>query len=142
MRGHCLCTAVRFLLSAPLPNLYACHCSLCRRQSGTFSNTATLVPSASFAWDAGEGLITKWHKPSGMTSHFCAVCGSPVPNPFRDYFWIPAGPVDAPKAKVVAHICVDDKADGDETVRGGKCYGGMPEDLERFVKMLNGEGEG
>ena len=30
MQGKCLCGGVRFTLSGEIPNLYQCHCSLCR----------------------------------------------------------------------------------------------------------------
>ncbi len=38
MHGQCLCGAVKFEILGPLPKLYQCHCSLCRKQSGSASN--------------------------------------------------------------------------------------------------------
>jgi hypothetical protein len=57
MHGKCLCGEVRFTLSGELPNLYQCHCSLCRKVSGSSSNAAFKIDLAQLKWDAGEQLV-------------------------------------------------------------------------------------
>jgi len=76
MKGKCNCSKVSFAVNSEVVGLYQCHCKLCQRQSGSTSNTATLV--------------------LGFSSHFCKICGSPVPNRLRDthFYWIPMGSVD------------------------------------------------
>lgn len=93
MRGQCLCGAVAFEVDASSLKLYRCHCSLCRRQSGTASSLATIVPNSQFQWLAGQDKITSWKMESGFRSDFCSACGSPVPNPLRttNKTWVPAG---------------------------------------------------
>ena len=139
-KGHCLCGSVQFTISGKLPNLYQCHCSLCRRQSGAACNTATIVPAEQFAWTAGENLIKTWQKPSGMSSHFCGECGSPVPNLLsgdRSLVWIPVGLLDEVESKIVAHLCCDSRAAWDDSVDAGvACYPRMPDDLYAFVGSL------
>ena len=141
-KGHCLCGSVQFTVNGKLPNLYQCHCSLCRRQSGAASNAATIVPMEQFAWTAGENLIKTWQKPSGMSSHFCGECGSPVPNALSGnsaLVWIPVGLLDEVESKVVAHLCCDSRAAWDDSVEAGvTCYPSMPDDLNVFVSSLKG----
>lgn len=50
MIGKCLCGEVQFELLDDIPNLYRCHCSLCRKQDGAFSNTATIIDEEQFSW--------------------------------------------------------------------------------------------
>ena len=116
MQGNCLCGKVVFEILSPIRNLYQCHCSLCRKQGGSASNTATFVADNAFRWLAGQGNVTSWVKPTGFRSDFCSTCGSPVPNPLRTsgYWWIPAGLLDgALEAEVVAHLFVASAAKWD-----------------------------
>ncbi|OIO57759.1 MAG: aldehyde-activating protein [Alphaproteobacteria bacterium CG_4_10_14_0_2_um_filter_63_37] len=95
MLGQCLCGAVQFELLTR-PKLYQCHCSLCRKQGGSVSNTATIVAAERFRWIQGLESIGSWVKATGFRSDFCRTCGCPVPNPLRDtpYVWVPSGLLD------------------------------------------------
>ena len=129
MHGHCLCESIEFEIDSDLPKLYQCHCSLCRRQGGSASNTATIVSSDKFRWIRGAELISSWRKPTGFRSDFCMRCGSPVPNPLRGlpYVWVPAGLLDAPgPLEIVAHIFVDSKAPWDVLPPGGVHFPDAP----------------
>jgi hypothetical protein len=96
INGSCLCGAIGFEVSGPFPMLYQCHCSLCRKQGGSVSNTGLIVAARRFRWLCGEDSIGKWQRSTGFLSHFCTRCGSPVPNPLRDtgYVWVPSGLLD------------------------------------------------
>lgn len=109
--------------------VYQCHCSQCRRQGGSASNTATLVAVEYFRWLRGEGGIASWRDESGFRSDFCSRCGSPVPNPLRDqpYVWVPMGLCDgAGTVEIVAHLFVDSRAGWDEPAASGQRYATMP----------------
>lgn len=91
--GNCLCGKVKFLVNKDIQIIYHCYCSLCRKQSGTGSNTATLVKDSLFQWCSGKEFIGTFKKESGFTACFCTVCGSPVPNRVGEstLVWIPIG---------------------------------------------------
>lgn len=93
MTGECLCGQVKFEIEGELANFYQCHCSLCRKATGSASNTATFVKADSFRWIYGQSNISTFQKPTGYRNDFCSVCGSLVPNPLRDtdLVWVPAG---------------------------------------------------
>lgn len=109
--GHCLCGAVRYEVRGPLSDLHACHCGMCRRQSGHFV-VATGAKRADFALTAGEAL--QWFRSSSFAQRgFCGTCGS-------NLFWddggdevsINAGSLDRTAGlKLTQHIFVDDKPD-------------------------------
>jgi hypothetical protein len=71
MQGTCLCGAIGFEVDGPYPKLYQCHCSLCRKQGGSVSNTGLIVAADKFRWLAGEVLISTWTRETGFRSYFC-----------------------------------------------------------------------
>ncbi|HET9953783.1 MAG TPA: GFA family protein [Polyangiaceae bacterium] len=142
MLGHCLCGKVEFEVAADHLKLYQCHCSLCRRQGGSSSNTAGIVPNARFRWLRGSAGIATWQKESGFRSDFCSRCGSPVPNPLRGlpYFWVPAGLLENDaQLEIVAHLCVGSKPVWDSTSLRGPCFEHLP-NLPEFIALLGVDG--
>ncbi|WP_001993401.1 GFA family protein, partial [Acinetobacter baumannii] len=51
--GSCLCHKVKFSVPCEIKTVYHCHCSLCRKQTGTGANAATLVKENQFKWLMG-----------------------------------------------------------------------------------------
>ena len=93
--------------------MYHCHCSLCRKQSGTGANSATLVNETLFEWVSGIDSIGTFRKDSGFTSSFCISCGSPVPNKVGNssFIWIPLGLLDeTPIIKKRLGFCINSKS--------------------------------
>jgi hypothetical protein len=129
IRGSCLCGEVRFEVQGPFPALYQCHCSLCRKQGGSVSNTGLIVSADKFHWNAGEPLITQWQKPSGFRSHFCSRCGSPVPNSLRDtgFVWVPSGLLDdSGSLEIAAQVYIGSRASWDRAKGQGKEFETAP----------------
>jgi hypothetical protein len=138
MIGKCLCGEVEFEVVGIIPNLYQCHCSQCRKQGGSASNSATIVNKIQFSWKFGEKLITQYKDKSGFNSHFCSACGSPVPNKLVDseLVWIPAGALeDSDDLEIVAHLFVGSKAPWENISNTGIQYEEMPS-LDELSKIL------
>lgn len=141
MRGSCLCGDITFDVEDSARGLYQCHCTLCRKQGGSASNTAMIVEAAQFRWLTGEERISSYVRPTGFRSDFCARCGSPVPNPLRStpYYWVPAGLLDdGADLKVIAHLFVGSKAHWDAIGPGAAQYETMP-NLPTLVALLRDE---
>lgn len=139
MRGKCLCETVEFEITGPIPKLYQCHCSLCRKQGGSVSNTATVVALENFRWISGQENISSFVKPTGFRSDFCSTCGSTVPNPLRNtsYMWVPSGMIDASeKLEIAVHLYVGSRASWDTAPLSGTQYETMPEMLA-FIQELH-----
>ena len=138
MNGKCLCGEVKFLIEGSLPNFYQCHCSLCRKATGTSSNTATFVNKNNLKWLSGKKNITKYSHSSGFRSNFCSVCGSPVPNIINntEIYCVPAGLIDeCNNSKIVAHLYTASKANWDNICKDGTKYDERPE-IEALNKSL------
>lgn len=115
--GGCLCGDVRFEVRGRIPDLYQCHCSLCRKMTGSSANAGLAVRAGDFSWAGRARKVRSFERPTGFRNDFCARCGSPVPFAVEgeDQVWIPAGAFDGPiGARVAHHIHVASKADWDE----------------------------
>jgi hypothetical protein len=68
---------VRFEVSLPFRRANHCHCSRCRKHSGTVGLTQGRVPRKGFRLVAGEELV-RVYRPGdgGAVKAFCSVCGS------------------------------------------------------------------
>ncbi len=124
IEGECNCGAVRFEARTRPAGVYVCHCSICRRYTGTNGNAVLVVANEEFRWIDGEENFSTWRKPGhDWQAWFCRVCGSQLPgeNDSATMF-IPAGLLTAggEDLEVIHHIWVDSKADWDEIGDSGR----------------------
>lgn len=130
MQGQCLCGCVEFEISGDIPRLYQCHCSLCRKVSGSSANAAMIVGNEQFEWLRGAELVREFATETGFKSHFCAHCGSPLPNPTRDdsAYWIPVGLLENNEdIELATHLYIASRAHWDTIPNAGEHYAEMPE---------------
>lgn len=110
--GSCLCGAVSFVVTGPLGDANACHCTACRKHSGHFEASVD-VPRDRVQISGAEAL--RWYQSSQKVRRgFCGTCGStlfwdPV---FRDWTAIALGAFDGPTGvRLARHIFVSEKGD-------------------------------
>jgi len=116
--GKCLCGAVEITINGDISDIIHCHCSLCRKNSGTAFATNGFINAADFKLiSGGNNLSTFTFKP-GRNRHFCTSCGSPVyssndqdPERYR----IRLGILDSDIAeKPISHNFVSSKANWED----------------------------
>ncbi len=112
--GGCLCGAIRYEISGRLGPIICCHCSQCRRASGTAFATNASVAAESMVLVRGEDLLAAYESSPGKMRAFCRQCGSPL---YTTHEALPGirrirlGTLDRdPGAAPVAHIWVSSKA--------------------------------
>lgn len=77
VQGSCLCGGVRFEVETPFLRANHCHCSRCRKHSGSFGLTQGRVPRERFRLLDGEELIRVFRPAEGAAvKAFCVECGS------------------------------------------------------------------
>lgn len=122
--GQCNCGAVAFETTADPGDIYICHCSICRRFTGSNGIAVVVVDNSTFRWVRGEASITSWTKPDAdWAASFCSCCGSAVAGRNDEQrMYIPAGSiVDGGETMHVAHhIFVDSRAAWDVIGDDGK----------------------
>jgi hypothetical protein len=132
VRGECNCGAVSFEITTDPSDVIVCHCSICRRATGSNGIAVVVVDNKEFEWTGGEELITSWKKPDAdWQMWFCRRCGSPVPGiNDESRMFVPAGSIrdGGENLKVTHHIWVDSKATWDEIGDSGRRH------LEAFDK--------
>ena len=115
-QGSCLCKGVTYEIRGKISPVGHCHCSKCRKVSGTGSNAVCWASPDDLVWLSGKELIRKFSLPDGWSSTFCSVCGSPLPqcHPEEPVCHVPAGTLDDdPGHRVMGHIHVASKASWD-----------------------------
>ena len=64
MTGQCNCGAVHFEIRSQPAGVYVCHCSICRRSTGTNGIAVVLVSNDDFQWTRGQESVVMWTKPN------------------------------------------------------------------------------
>ena len=124
LTGKCNCGAVAFEIEADVEDVIVCHCSICRRSTGSNGIAVVVVNNDAFRWTRGTELIATWAKPGAdWQTWFCRTCGSPLPgkNDTARTF-VPVGVIEAggEALRVTQHIHVASKAAWDEIGDAGK----------------------
>jgi len=76
--GKCLCGEVAIKIAGKISDIIHCHCSLCRKNSGTAFATNGFINAADFAVTSGNKNLSTFSFKPGRYRHFCTSCGSPV----------------------------------------------------------------
>ena len=64
-KGSCNCGAVSYEILTDVSDVYVCHCSICRRATGSNGIAVVVVNNPDFRWTGGEEHIATWRKPDG-----------------------------------------------------------------------------
>ena len=76
LSGGCLCGGVRFELAERPSFAGYCHCTRCRRRTGTAASVQARVDGRALRYLQGEGLVKVWRHPDGgFEKCFCRECG-------------------------------------------------------------------
>lgn len=129
--GSCLCGGVEFEVKGGFQNFFLCHCSRCRKDTGSAHAANLFSTTAELVWLSGRDLVRTYTVP--RTRHvkgFCSVCGSAMPTLQMDgaLLVVPAGSLDGRvHLRPDAHICTNDRAAWDCSLETIDEIGGMPE---------------
>lgn len=96
--GSCVCGAVAFEIRPPYRFFQYCHCSRCRKRSGSIHAANIAVSVDQLSWVRGEEHVKRYELPSAKAwcNAFCEVCGSGMPWRTRNglAYIVPAGGLD------------------------------------------------
>ncbi|MFT5140452.1 MAG: hypothetical protein ACI9H8_002143 [Lysobacterales bacterium] len=130
LTGSCLCGAVKYSVTGEEKRFYHCHCSRCRKVTGT-GHASNLFVEGQLTWLAGEELLSSYMPPGAQRfkNSFCKVCGSRMPrfDEASGTVFIPAGSLDdepsmQPQASIfcgsrTGWSCTDNEIPGFEEYR-------------------------
>ena len=76
MTGRCLCGGIRFEVDADTDRLRFCHCTSCKKLSGSGGTANVRVRSDDIRILEGRDLLTTYQPSEGSAKTFCSRCGS------------------------------------------------------------------
>ena len=98
LKGSCLCGGVKYQVAGEAKYFYHCHCSRCRKATGTGHASNLFLQPAVLRWLIGQEHVRAFKVPEArrFTNQFCGMCGSRLPRqlPLTDTVLIPAGSLD------------------------------------------------
>jgi len=128
--GSCLCGEVRYRITGFVGIFQHCHCSRCRKVTGSAYSANMFVPIDQFEWLSAEELVGYYavKEARHFASAFCKQCGSNMPwlPQSGKVMVIPAGSLDGdPGVQPEMNIFCDSAAE----------WFVDPGELPRFSKM-------
>ena len=112
--GGCLCGTIRYRITGKLGPVIYCHCSQCRRASGSAFAANAPVRTKYLEWEKGEDFIQEYESSPGKLRAFCRHCGSALYSRRRDRpdeRRIRLGTLDGdPERRSVGHFFASSKA--------------------------------
>ena len=128
--GGCLCGAVTFGVTGAFQSFFLCHCSRCRRGTGSAHGANLFSTTARLDWRSGEDRVRGFSLPG--TRHersFCADCGAALPRVSADgaLLVVPAGSLDdAIDIAPTARICMASRAAWTVGLENVPAFDGLP----------------
>lgn len=114
-KGSCLCGARTYEINGDFDGVWICHCSNCRKVSGSVGNAIIIVPKERFRWLSGADHGETFSLRPSYSVTRCKTCGTPLPaEEDSEKVYVTAGTLDEPLgAGIRTRIFCASKADWD-----------------------------
>jgi len=113
LTGKCLCGAVQYVVADEFGYALNCHCSNCRRATGSAFKPFAGIERGKLRVASGEHMLMMFGDPSAAHDAHCKACGSLLYSVVREgaFAHVTMGTlVDEPSIRPTAHIFVGSKA--------------------------------
>jgi hypothetical protein len=126
--GSCLCGAVHFKIEGAFERFYLCHCSHCRKDTGSAHAANLFSSTAKLEWLSGQDKVRTFNlQQTRHTRSFCSVCGSAIPHASEKMLVVPAGCLDTELViEADAHIFVASRAAWDHDLASAPSFDAFP----------------
>ncbi len=98
IKGSCLCQTVSYQFHGPEHVFQYCHCSRCRKFTGSAHASNIIVDPENFEWLSGEDSVGRFEPADAkhFATCFCKNCGSSLPwlSQSGTALVVPAGSLD------------------------------------------------
>jgi hypothetical protein len=112
LKGACFCKTVQYAVEDSFEYAMNCHCSQCRRTTGSAFKPFAGIKREKLRLTAGADALLIYGDEAGNDTH-CKACGSLLYSIVREgkYVHVAMGTlIDAPSIRPTAHIFVSSKA--------------------------------
>lgn len=127
-QGSCLCGAVTFEVTGYFSGFFLCHCSRCRKVTGSAHGANLFSKDATLAWLSGEDSVRAFNLPgTRFVKTFCATCSAALPTKGDGWMLVPAGSLDCDVGmKPAAHVFTASRADWDHELGSVPSFAELP----------------
>lgn len=110
--GSCLCGEVTFEVTGELTAFFLCHCSRCRKATGSAHAANLFSQTAALKWLSGSEMVKTFRLPgTRFAKTFCGRCSGALPTAGDGRLLVPAGGLDCDvDRRPDAHIFMTSKA--------------------------------
>lgn len=77
-QGSCLCGSITLTITGTISDIIHCHCSLCRKSTGSAFATNGFVQTNDLVITKGQEMLQSFELRPGKKRHFCRQCASPI----------------------------------------------------------------
>ena len=110
--GSCSCGGIRYEIEGDIGPTYYCHCSRCRKTSGSAFSANGVIAPAQLRITRGQDLLAVFTADNGVDRKFCSRCGSHLLVSQGDQMRLRLGSLDTPLGTSLGkHIFAASKAD-------------------------------
>ena len=130
LRGQCLCGSVRFVVRNKFAYALNCHCSQCRRATGSAFKALAGTSRSNLSLHAGRDRLLIYGDENTAHDVHCRNCGSLLYSVVREgeYVHVAMGTLmDDPRIRPSMHIFVASKAPWYEITDDLPQHAGLPE---------------
>lgn len=126
--GSCLCGSVRYTIEGSFDRFYLCHCSRCRKDTGSANAANLFSANAKLTWLSGQDRVATYKLADTRHARsFCATCGSALPYSSPDLLVVPAGSLDTGDVKAPdGNIFMASRAPWDQDLGAAPSYADFP----------------
>ena len=129
LRGGCLCGAVGYEVEDAFDAAFYCHCSRCRRATGSAFKPMASIKTGKLSLTQGGGEVLTYGTPPDTHDVHCGVCGSFLYSVIADNgnTHVAMGTlIDSPSVRPSFHMFVASKADWYEITDDLPQFDGLP----------------
>lgn len=129
-QGECLCGACPYIITAEQKPqaMYFCHCSRCRKETGSAHGANVFFEEAQLIWEKGKDNLTSFKLENTRKQRaFCKTCGSPLPRQENSQVILPAGSLDKDiSLEPTAHIFYKSRSSWEDSLIDLKRFDELP----------------
>jgi len=123
------CFAKQYVISGEKPEaMYLCHCSRCRKETGSVHGANIFFNNASLVWEKGQDKFACFTLEGTRKQRaFCTICGSPLPRQEATWIILPAGTLDVDSAvEPTAHVYYASRSSWEDKLKDLKRFDELP----------------
>lgn len=132
IEGSCSCGQVKYQVNGRLHDAMSCHCSICRKATGSPASAFAMFNPAEFEWLSDESHLKSYSTSDTMGHFFCTECGSIVAGTYQGAIcWVTLGCIDSGiDFKIQKHVFMGSQA----------AWETCPADVEQYEEYPPGVG--